>query len=268
MMGNAVNDSLRHLARLGPVRIARVAYCEAATLHTFGFRDPAQWIAGDLCAMSAARRRALLLVVILLLLSPVSVRAADCRIQRVGGLPTLVVDGKPHTGFCYSTYDTSSPNLEQRVKRFAQAGCDIFNFVVEISGYGYSHPLWPRLDSWDFSDLDDRAHRILAAAPHAFLLPRIYIDAPVWWRAENPREMMVLDDGSTTFGTKLFALSRPGDFPSLASEKWRGDMQFALRTIIQHIEQSDYGDHIIGYQLSGQKTEEWYHWSMNCACSG
>ena len=45
-------------------------------------------------------------------------------------------------------------------------------------------------------------------------------------------------------------------------------MQFALRTIIQHIEQSDYGDRIIGYQLSGQKTEEWYHWSMNCAALG
>ena len=41
-------------------------------------------------------------------------------------------------------------------------------------------------------------------------------------------------------------------------------MQQALRTIIDHVEHSDYAQHVIGYQLSGQKTEEWYHWSMNC----
>ncbi len=192
------------------------------------------------------------------------VEAAESHIQQVGGVPTLVVDGEPHSGFCYSTYDTSSPNLEHRAEQFAAANCDIFNFVVEISGYGYSRPLWPQRDRWDFSDLDDRAHRIMAAAPRARLWPRIYIDAPAWWCAENRQELMLLDDGSTTFGEKLFALSRPGDFPSLASEKWRTDMQFALHTIIDHIEQSDYADRIVGYQLSGQKTEEWYHWSMNC----
>ncbi len=194
--------------------------------------------------------------------------AAESHIQLVGGLPTLMIDGQPHSGFCYSTYDTSSPNLEHRAAQFAAAGCDIFNFVVEISGYGYSRPLWPQRDRWDFSDLDDRVRRILAAAPQARLWPRIYIDAPAWWREENPGEMMLLSNGSTSFGEKLFALPRPADFPSLASEKWRGDMQFALRTIIEHIEQSDYGDRIVGYQLSGQKTEEWYHWSMNCPLLG
>ncbi len=199
-----------------------------------------------------------------LLLTASIATAADCRIQQVGGISTLVIDGQPHTGLCYSTYDASSPNLQQRVERFSQAGCNIFNFVVEISGYGYSRPLWPERDRWDFTDLDDRAHRILQAAPHALLLPRIYIDAPAWWRDEHPQEMMVLDNGAKTFGKKLFALSRPDNFPSLASHKWRQDMQFALRTILQHIEQSDYADHVIGYQLSGQKTEEWYHWSMNC----
>ena len=96
----------------------------------------------------------------------------------VGGVPTLVVDGKPHSGFCYSTYDTSPGNLERRVAQFAEAGCNICNFVVEIAGYGYSRPLWPAKERWDFSDLDDRAHRILAAAPHTYLLPRIYVDAP------------------------------------------------------------------------------------------
>ena len=198
------------------------------------------------------------------LLGPLVAHSADCRVQLVGGVPTMVIDGRPHSGFCYSTYDVSAGNLERRVEQFAEAGCGIFNFVVEISGYGYSRPLWPAKDRWDFSDLDTRAHRILAAAPQAQLLPRIYIDAPAWWCLEHPQELLVLDDGSTSFGSTPFALPRPGNYPSLASAKWREDMQQALRTIIDHIAQSDYADHVIGYQLSGQKTEEWYHWTMNC----
>ena len=198
------------------------------------------------------------------LLGPCVAQSAECRVQLVGGVPTMVVNGQPHSGFCYSTYDMSAGNLERRAVQFAEAGCDIFNFVVEISGYGYSRPLWPEKNRWDFSDLDERAHRILAVVPQALLLPRIYIDAPAWWCLENPQELLVLDDGSTSFENTPFALPRPGNYPSLASPKWRDDMQQALRIVIEHIERSDYADHIIGYQLSGQKTEEWYHWTMNC----
>ncbi|MCU0960780.1 MAG: beta-galactosidase [Pirellulaceae bacterium] len=192
------------------------------------------------------------------------VQAADCRIGLVGGVPTLVIDGQPHSGFCYSTYDTSPANLSRRVTQFAAAGCQIFNFVVEISGYGFSPPLWVREDHWDFAPLDDRAHCILAAAPDSWLLPRIYVDAPVWWCEKYPDELMVLDNGSTSFGEKLFALPRAGNYASLASPRWRSDMQHALRVVIEHVQQSDYADRVIGYQISGQKTEEWYHWSMNC----
>jgi beta-galactosidase len=188
----------------------------------------------------------------------------DCRVQRVGGVPTFMIDGRPHSGICYSTYDCHLPRLHERVERFASAGCDIYNFVVEIAGYGYSRPMWVGPDEWDFRDLDDRARTVLQAAPNAWLLPRIYIDAPAWWCAANPGELLLLDDGSPSFGEKLFALSREGNYPSLASAKWRADMDRALVAVIDHIEASDYGPRVIGYQLSGQKTEEWYHWSMNC----
>ena len=192
----------------------------------------------------------------------------DCRVRTLGGVPTFVINGRPHSGLCYSTYDCSHDNLSRRVGQFAEAGCDLFNFVVEISGYGYSRPMWVARDRWDFTDLDQRARTVLAAGPHAMLLPRIYLDAPEWWRAENPGEMMVLDNGATSFGEKLFALPCAGPYPSLASEAWRRDMAYALQAVIDHIERSNYGGRVVGYQLSGQKTEEWYHWSMNCPLLG
>ena len=72
-------------------------------------------------------------------------------VHRLGGLPTFVINGRPHSGICYSTYDSRPEFLSRRVKDFDRAGCDIFNFVVEISGYGYSKPLWPAQDRWEFS---------------------------------------------------------------------------------------------------------------------
>jgi hypothetical protein len=188
--------------------------------------------------------------------------------MRVGGVPTFVIDGRPHSGVCYSSYDTHPPRLEARARAFGHAGCGIFNFVVEIAGYGYSRPMSVGPSEWDFGDLDERCGAVLAGAPDAYLLPRIYIDAPTWWRDANPDEMMLLEGGSPTFGAKLFALSRDGDYPSLASPKWRADMRDALNTVIDHIERSPYANRVIGYQLSGQKTEEWYHWSMNCEALG
>ena len=107
--------------------------------------------------------------------------SAESRVQMLGGVPTLVVDGQPHSGFCYSTYDMSAGNLERRAAGSPTRAATSTTFVVEISGYGYSRPLWPATDRWDFTDLDERAQRILAVAPHARLLPRIYIDAPAWW---------------------------------------------------------------------------------------
>jgi len=192
----------------------------------------------------------------------------ECHVERVGKLPTFVIDGRPHSGVCYSSYDCSRPNLPRRAAQFAAAGCRIFNFVVEVSGYGYSPPMWVGRDRWDFAELDARAHAVLEVVPDAMFLPRIYLDAPQWWRDENPTERVLLAGGSPSFGEKLFALPRAGDYPSLASAKWRQDMKHALETVLDHLQASDYGHRVIGYQLSGQKTEEWYHWSMNAPALG
>ena len=205
---------------------------------------------------------------LLLLLYAIAASAIEARVDDVGGAPAFVVDGRPHPGVCYSSYDCSPDALARRARQFAGAGCDVFNFVVEVAGYGYSRPMWTGRDQWDFRDLDLRARTILAAAPDAKLIPRIYLDAPAWWVAENPGERMVLGNGATGFGEKLFALPRAADFASLASEKWRADMRHALVRVLDHIGQSDYGDRVIGYQLGGQKTEEWYHWSMNAPLLG
>ena len=193
------------------------------------------------------------------------------RVEVVGGAPTLLIDGKPHPGASYMTYvgigDAANPKplLGQYVAEIAKSGCDLFTFVTDLGGvYGYTPTVWPAPDRFDFSYLDATAHVILAAGgPNAKLMLQLYVDAPLWWCDQHPNELMVLSDGKTGYNEKLFALPRADKFPSIASEVWRADMKRAIDTLIEHVQQSDYGARVAGYQVCGQKTEEWYHWSMN-----
>ena len=195
------------------------------------------------------------------------------KVEQVNGAPSFTFDGQPHNGLSYMSYTGSAamgpdakPLLAQYVKSLAGADCDLFTFVTDLGClYGYSTTVWPEKDKWDFSQTDANAHMILQnAGPNAKLVIQLYIDAPKWWAEAHPDDLLALSNGTKDFGEKLFALPRQDLLPSMASPAWRNDMKMVVEKFIDHVQQSDYADRIVGYQVCGQKTEEWYHWSMNC----
>lgn len=194
----------------------------------------------------------------------------------IGGAPAFCIDGQPHCGLSYMTYANNfttakgAPALPQYVKLFANAGGDLYTFVVDLGGlYRYTDTVWPERERWDFQQVDAIAHLIVGAAPpNAKLILQLYVDVPEWWAKENPDECVQLSTGSHDFGGKLFALPRSGNLPSIASTKWRESARRIIEATIDHVQGSDYGSRVIGYQVCGQKTEEWYHWSMNTELLG
>lgn len=207
-----------------------------------------------------------------MLFSGLAAAESTARVENVQGAPAFVIDGAPHCGLSFMSYvgpqslENGVPALAGYVKGLAQADCDLYTFVTDLGGvYGYSPSIWPERDRWDFSYLDTHARMVLdAAPPNAKLILQLFIDAPAWWVRENPSECMILSNGTADFGEKLFALPRKDNFPSLASRKWREDMKLAIEKLIEHVAQAEWGGRVVGYQVCGQKTEEWYHWSMNC----
>lgn len=183
------------------------------------------------------------------------------RVEPVIGVPTFTVDGIPFLTPCFETYTPE----ERYFRQFAEKGVKLFCFNATPSAcdYGHSKPVWPAADVWDYSGFDERMERVLAAAPDALVIPRVYIGTPSWWLEQNPDEMEVLDSGATRYTepnrNPTIPKNRP--FPSLASEKWRRDMGDALRRFIEHAQASKYGRNLFGYHLTGLDTEEWYHWS-------
>jgi hypothetical protein len=188
-------------------------------------------------------------------------RGPVTRVERVGGVPTFTVDGQP---FMTPAFETYSPQ-QKFFAQFAAAQTRLFSFSTNAAAcdYGHSRPTWQAEQSWDYSQLEERARRVLAARPDALLMPRVNLGTPRWWLDRHADSWERFDDGTAIPDGEHATLPPGRPFPSLACATWRGAIAEALRRLIDHVQQSRWGPHIFGWFLSGLHTEEFYHW----ACS-
>jgi len=180
------------------------------------------------------------------------------------GQLSIQLDGIPLGSLPYATY---APN-ERYFAQFGEAGTNVYSFSVNTGEEPWWHsvPTWVSGGVWNFSEFDEWVHLAIKANPNALFVPRIYIGEPDWWRDLHPDELIVFDDGKerTTRRRHPFRLwpeKESRSYGSIASSIWRQDMANSLRRLLKHIHESEYGDRIIGYQLNGLNTEEWYYFT-------
>jgi hypothetical protein len=188
---------------------------------------------------------------------PTGRTVAEVKPQR--GVPTLLVNGRPHSGMSWATY---TPTVEV-FGDFARAGIDLFTFsgTPSEAGYGLSKTVWTAPGQFDYSEFDRRVLMVLQANPRAYFFPRLYLHAPAWWSAQHPDDIVLKDPGDGRPVPFVHAGGKPA--PSWASEAWRRDTVEALRRLVEHIAASPYADRVIGYHLASGTTEEWMMWGGN-----
>ena len=189
------------------------------------------------------------------------VELVGTRVATIRGVPTFICNGRPVLRPSFETYAPTQHYFEQ----FARAGTRIFGFSTNAAScdYGHSKTTWIDTETWDYSQFEERAEAVLAAAPDALLLPRVNLGTPRWWLEQHPEVLERFDDGSTHPTGENPTLPKNRPFPSLASTVWRNAVGDALQRFIQHVLESRFGPHVFGWFLSGMHTEEFYHW----ACS-
>ena len=170
------------------------------------------------------------------------------------GSTSLFVNGKKINASAYMTYfDENS-----RAAKFAERGYKLFSVcayfsdlpINEQSGFTPCRGNGIFDCGEDYSEFDQNVRAVLAACPDAYLFPRVYITMPRKWAAENPCE--IGKTGITPTGREL-----------LYSKRFRLDGGELLKKFVRHVEQSDYAGHIIGYQVSGGQTQEWFYFDLN-----
>ncbi|MCE5249293.1 beta-galactosidase [bacterium] len=171
------------------------------------------------------------------------------------GVPTVFVDGVPHSGMTYMTYNPQ----ERFFNDFGKAGVNFVSFFTTANQIpGVPKPVWVSRDSFDFSEMDTIMNFIYRANHDALIFPRVYLFSPPWWNDEHPDELMRYHDGTTVKPIRR----NPGGtaLPSWASEIWREDTAYCLRRMIEHIKSQPYGHRVVGYHLASGGTDEWYYY--------
>ena len=175
-----------------------------------------------------------------------SVKPCVVKLERIGGDPTITVNGKPIPGMMMCIFPIKQEDAFIKLHReVGNVGMHLYAdwFGTENAGdVGHIAP-----DRYDYSVYDKYFASILAADPDAFFLPHIGITAPTWWQKAHPEELCEFSDG------------RKGP-SSLFSLLWRQEMGDDLRKLIAYLRQSPYADRIIGYTLFCGFTGEWQMW--------
>ncbi len=168
-----------------------------------------------------------------------------------GGVPALFINGEPLPAAAYMTYLEEFNNYD----KFARAGYNLFSVPVLFAGRWinanetgkpFTAGIFDKKDAPDYSALDASIEKIISACPGAYIFPRVNVSMPLWWIEENPD-----------------CLDGTGRRESLFSDKFRETAAEMLRKTIEHISQSEYASHIVGYQIAGGNTEEWFHFDLN-----
>jgi hypothetical protein len=120
---------------------------------------------------------------------------------------------------------------------------------------------WRGGDEFDYQALDDAARMILKYIPDVWLIPRIAATAPAWWMRQHPDQLALTADGRSD-GSGMGCGKEWADDPrqttvSQASDAWQHDCEFALKKLVEHIDQVDWGERCIGLQPNGG-VNEWF----------
>lgn len=169
------------------------------------------------------------------------------------GQQQLYVRGKPMPGLAYITYLTD----KNCYRDFADAGYRLFSFPVffghqalnESSGLQVFTPGIFDDEQPDFSRFDRDMEQLLQACPNAWVFPRINVSVPKRWEEAHPREL-----------NHTGAPRNPDSKPRacFSSDAWAQEVKEELECFIRHVESMPWREQIIGYQIAGGNTEEWF----------
>lgn len=173
------------------------------------------------------------------------------------GCPCFTVNGEVIPPCAYITY------FEERncYKDFANAGYRLFSVNTAFSslplnsstGFAPFYGIFDNPESPDYSQFDCDVHRVLRARPDAYIFPRVSVTMPQWWVDSNQNETVACPDSSRR--------------EALYSESFIQTGTKMLKEFINHIHASDYAENIIGYQISGGYTQEWFHFDLSGSIS-
>ena len=176
------------------------------------------------------------------------------------GAPTIHLDGKPVPGVMKATF-THGP---KSIAAFAKANVDLFSFdatPTENTTVLHCLDCETAPGVFHYEEFDERVMMVLRQHPNAYIMPRLFLSAPLWWLLDHPEACVVAEDAEGNRSRFDYQRGRP--VPCWASEAWREYTCDRIRRLIEHIRKAPYASRVIGFELSSGTTQEWMGWGSN-----
>lgn len=170
-----------------------------------------------------------------------------------GGVPTLYIDNAPVTPTAYITYLTENNCYAD----FAKAGIKLFSLPVFFCSHTFSEvsqlqsfsPGIFDTDPPDFSLFDRQIEEILEACPDAYIFPRVNVNLSPAWEEAHPDELNDTPCDKHPLSKRRVCFS---------SDLWAEEICRLITLYVRHVQSAPYVRHILGYQIAGGNTDEWY----------
>ena len=170
-------------------------------------------------------------------------------IQRKNNL-ILWANGEEILPAAYMSYLEQNADYEG----FKRAGYRLFCACVymgdcsinEVSNVRpFNDHVWKARGCYDFAPVYNSVKSIVGKGEQkAYVMLRVNLNAPKWWREENPEELTKLSDGKRYM-------------QSIFSNKWLADAKLFLDKLCAYVRGCEFAENIIAIQVAGMQTEEW-----------
>jgi hypothetical protein len=185
-------------------------------------------------------------------------QAARAEVKIKKGGPRLFINGEE----AYPLFALSA-ELLKTVRGYKKAGINLLAPILGLTS------AWAGPEKYEWEKLDVFFLRLLAINPDVYFLPRLHLNAPLWWKNSHPEEMirygLPYDKNEYKMKVRIgesgmnWNANRDLYDVSLASEVWRKETGTMLRAYLRHIENSPLKARMLGYQVTSGMTAEWHY---------
>jgi hypothetical protein len=138
---------------------------------------------------------------------------------------------------------------DKAVAEFASRGVHLFFPHVPLTD------CWKGENQYDFRPMEAVIRRTLKSDPAASLILRLRLDTPSWWIGRHPDQVLIYADGTDSVKTHWGVDEKAA---SLASMRWREDVESLFGSLVNHVRCSDYADRVVGYHPAMLHGGEWF----------
>ena len=183
--------------------------------------------------------------------------AASASVHSERGGPRLFVNGRERYPFLATAF-----GLPTLAATFRESGITMFNPLVG------THGVWLAPGRYDWDGVDHYLGLLLDGCADAYLLPRLHLNPPRWWKELHPDELIGYAVQPEAARSRLPPGLVEGTLDSsiwsdlwdasLASARWHADAGDFLRAFVRHIRTSPLASRVFGCHFGGGLNGEWH----------